>query len=63
MRFLAGWIAGLATGWAALALSVHVERRMFERGNDLERGEQYGEMREWGARSGRPGYHDSIAGE
>ncbi|QGJ95238.1 hypothetical protein QDA11_gp18 [Microbacterium phage Jayden] len=50
MRFLAGWIAGLATAWAALAI--------WRRFPGLDDDPAY-EQPAW--RSGRPGYDDSTA--
>ena len=51
MRFLAGWIAGLATAWTALAIW-----RRLPAFPDLDP--------EWEPRRGdrRPGYDDSVAG-
>ncbi|QCW22577.1 hypothetical protein QDA05_gp20 [Microbacterium phage Honeyfin] len=55
MRYLAGWIAGLATAWAALAIW-----RRFPPFPDID-----AEPEDvWEPRRGdrRPGYDDSVAG-
>jgi len=49
MKFLAGWIAGLATAWAALAIWNRIPPFP-----DIEPEPAW--------RSGRPGFHDSTAG-
>lgn len=55
MRFLAGWIAGLATAWAAVAIW-----RGLPVLDDDPAYEQSEEPPTW--RSGRPGFADSVAG-
>ncbi|QBI98102.1 hypothetical protein SEA_FIREMAN_18 [Microbacterium phage Fireman] len=52
MRFLAGWIAGIATAWAALAI--------YQRMPPLTE-VVWEPDAEPSWRSGRPGYRDSIA--